>query len=196
MSLILASGSPRRALLLSAAGIAFAVRVPGVDESGIDGEPAADYVLRIAEKKARSIPTATGEVALGADTVVVVDGATLGKPADADDAVSMLERLAGRTHAVLTGWTLIGDGVERFGVEETFVTFHPHTNEELQEHVARVRPFDKAGAYALQEDDGWLVASVKGSRSNVMGLPLRPVVEALSELGIKRSTDEGRPEHL
>jgi septum formation protein len=101
----------------------------------------------------------------------------------------MLERLAGRTHAVLTGWTLIGDGVERFGVEETFVTMHSHTNEELQEHVARVRPFDKAGAYALQEDDGWLVANVKGSRSNVMGLPLRPVVEALSELGIERSTD-------
>jgi septum formation protein len=183
-------------LLLSAAGITFAVRVPGVDESGLDGEPAADYVLRIAEKKARAIPTATGEVALGADTVVVVDGATLGKPADAVDAVSMLERLAGRTHAVLTGWTLIGDVGERFGVEETFVTMRSHTNEELQEHVARVRPFDKAGAYALQEDDGWLVANVKGSRSNVMGLPLRPVIEALSELGIERSSDESRPEHF
>ncbi len=189
MPLVLASGSPRRALLLSAAGIKFTVRIPGVDESGLEGEPAADYVLRISEKKAGAMPIGAGDIVLGADTVVVVDGATLGKPADDAEAVSMLVRLAGRTHAVLTGWTLIGEGVERFGVEETFVTMHPHTTEELEEHVARVKPLDKAGAYAIQEDDGWLVANVNGSRSNVMGLPLRPVIEALSELGIDRSAD-------
>jgi septum formation protein len=196
MPLILASGSPRRALLLSAAGITFTVRIPGIDETGLEGEPPADYVLRLSGKKARAIPADSSEVVLGADTVVVVDGATLGKPENDDEAVSMLERLAGRTHAVLTGWTLLGEGVERFGVEETFVTMHPHTTEELKDHVARVKPLDKAGAYALQEDDGWLVANVKGSRSNVMGLPLRAVVEALSDLGIERSADESRTEHL
>jgi septum formation protein len=187
--LILASGSPRRALLLSAAGFTFTVRVPGVDESLLADERSADYVLRISEDKARAIAAAPDEVVLGADTVVVVDGLTLGKPATHDDAVAMLERLAGRTHAVLTGWTAIGNGTQQFGVEETYVTMQPHTRDELDVHVAEARPFDNAGAYALQEDDGWLVADVRGSRSNVMGLPLRPVVEALSDLGIERSTN-------
>ncbi|MGI9586303.1 MAG: Maf family protein [Acidimicrobiia bacterium] len=195
MPLVLASGSPRRSLLLSAAGYTFTVKVPGVDETLLDVESPEAYVLRLSGEKANAVVSGSDEVILGADTVVVVDGLALGKPATHDEAVLMLERLVGRAHAVLTGWTAIGDGAERFGVEETIVTMRPRTRVELDNHVANTRPFDKAGAYALQEDDGWLVSDVRGSRSNVMGLPLRPVVDALRDLGIERSTNEGSSEN-
>ncbi len=189
MNLVLASGSPRRALLLDAAGIPFTVQIPGVDETRREGEAPAEYVLRLSEEKARSVTAAQNRGVLGADTVVVLAGEPIGKPSSLEEAVSILERLAGRTHEVLTGWTLIGPLAERFGVEETFVTFTDRSTDELRDHVARAQPLDKAGAYALQEDDGWLVAQVRGSRANVMGLPLRPVIDALDDFGIERSAD-------
>ncbi|GMR03016.1 MAG: Maf family protein [Acidimicrobiia bacterium] len=190
MHLILASGSPRRSLLLSAAGIAFKTFVPDVDEVLIEGETAAEYVLRLSTTKAQTVPRTHHDVVLGADTTVVLDGAVIGKPSDAHDAVSMLQRIQGRTHSVLTGWTLIGPHGERFGVEESLVTFHERTEDELRIYVERTQPFDKAGAYALQGDDGWLVAEVRGSRANVMGLPIKEIVDALDEFGIKRSTPQ------
>jgi septum formation protein len=190
--LILASGSPRRALLLGAAGISFDVRVPDVDESLRDGEPPSEYVLRLSDEKASNAPLDDGHVILGADTTVVLDGVSIGKPDDHDDAVSILMSLVGRSHSVLTGWTVRSLIAHRFGITESRVVFKDRSEAEVSEYVDRTRPFDKAGAYALQGDAGFLVSSVIGSRSNVMGLPVGDVVPALEELGVVRSTAHGR----
>ncbi|MCL1598446.1 MAG: Maf family protein [Actinomycetia bacterium] len=191
MALILASSSPRRSLLLSAAGLTFTVDVPDVDESPLDLEPPAEYVLRLSAAKAHAVARNVDDVVLGADTTVVLDGATIGKPRDAADALEMLLSLEGRTHSVLTGWTVIRGESERFGVEESLVTFHHRSRAELRDYVARTEPLDKAGAYALQGDDGWLVERVAGSRANVMGLPIREVVDALANFGVDRSASQG-----
>jgi septum formation protein len=187
MPLILASGSPRRALLLSIAGITFTKVVPDVDEATIADEAPAEYVLRLSEMKAHAVERSPGDVVLAADTTVVLGGTIIGKPTDADDAVSILTRLSGETHSVLTGWTIMDGTGHRFGVEESLVRFNGRTHEELVGYIERTEPYDKAGAYALQGDDGWLVAEVNGSRSNVMGLPIREVVDALGDFGIERS---------
>jgi len=191
VALILASGSPRRSLLLSAAGVDFTIVVPNVDESPFDTEPPGEYVLRLSAAKAHAVARDEHDVVLGADTTVVLDGATIGKPRDATDAIEMLLALEGRTHSVLTGWTVIHGDTEQFGVEESLVTFHHRSRAELSDYVERTEPLDKAGAYALQGDDGWLVDRVTGSRANVMGLPIREVVEALTHFGIDRSTPQG-----
>jgi len=102
----------------------------------------------------------------------------------------MLLSLVGRTHSVLTGWSLVSERLRRFGIEESFVTFNDRTEDELREYVSRTEPYDKAGAYAIQGDDGWLISGVSGSRSNVMGLPIREIVEALADFGIKRSATD------
>ncbi|GMQ93908.1 MAG: Maf family nucleotide pyrophosphatase [Acidimicrobiia bacterium] len=182
--LVLASGSPRRSLLLATAGYPHDVRVGDVDETLFDDEPVPDAVLRLSQLKVGSVDRVRGEVVLGADTMVVLDGKPLGKPQDANDARSMLDRLSHRTHSVLTGWTAHGDRGERFGIAESWVTFKSLTTKEINSYIDDVRPFDKAGAYALQGDRGRLVAEVNGSRANVMGLPLQDVVAALDDLGL------------
>ena len=189
--LVLASGSPRRALLLSAAGFTFTSVTPDIDESIRDQEPAAEYVVRLSAEKAAVVTLDPADVVLAADTTVVLDGTILGKPADATEAVEMLGALSGRTHSVLTGWTAFTAGTERFGVSESRVRFHPREPEELVDYVRRTAPFDKSGAYAIQGDDGWLIARVEGSRSNVMGLPIADVVNALADLGVRRSSTHG-----
>ena len=191
LSLVLASGSPRRAILLTAAGFTFDVVVPDVDETPYEDEPPAEYVLRLSGDKAASVPRGKGTVVLGADTTVVLDGRAIGKPDDADHAIEMLSELSGRTHAVLTGWTVVAPDGDRFGIAESRVTFHERSLDELSSYVERTRPLDKAGAYAIQGDDGWLIRSVTGSRSNVMGLPVAEVVAALEESGVRRSPAQG-----
>ena len=188
MGLILASGSPRRSLLLSLAGIEFTAVAPDVDETPLMDEAPAEYVLRLSEVKANSVQRSGDDAVLGADTTVVLAGAIIGKPSTAPEAVSILTALAGETHSVLTGWTITDGETHRFGVEESLVTFNERSHDELVAYVERTQPFDKAGAYALQGDDGWLVANVSGSRSNVMGLPVKEVIEALKGFGIDRST--------
>jgi septum formation protein len=188
MELILASGSPRRSLLLSLAGITFTTVTPDVDETPLTDEAPSEYVLRLSEVKANAVPRSGGETVLGADTTVVLAGAIIGKPATAHEAVSILTDLAGKAHSVLTGWTITDGETHRFGVEESLVTFNERSHNELVAYVERTQPFDKAGAYALQGDDGWLVANVAGSRSNVMGLPIKEVVDALKTFGVERST--------
>ena len=142
-------------------------------------------VLRLASEKSK-ISVRPGVVVLAADTVVVLDGEVLGKPTDRDHALEMLSRMEGRSHSVLTGWSVRHNDEERFDVAESRVTFAPRSADELAEYVDRVEPYDKAGAYALQGDDGWLVASVAGSRANVMGLPLAEIAAALGAFGIER----------
>jgi len=186
--LVLASGSPRRALLLSTAGFSFDIRVSGATEDIPEGEPASESVLRISDLKARSVPRESHEVVLAADTLVVRDGVALGKPTGRADAIEMLSGLSGRTHSVLTGWMLIAENGERFGVAESRVTFKNLSETAIAEYIDDAEPYDKAGAYGIQGENGRLVERVSGSRANVMGLPLRDVVAALSELGIKRKT--------
>ena len=143
-------------------------------------------VLRLASEKSM-VSVRTGAVVLAADTIVVLDGEVLGKPKNRDHALEMLSRMEGRSHSVLTGWSVRSGDEERFDVAESRVRFASRTPDELAAYVDGVEPYDKAGAYALQGDDGWLVASVTGSRANVMGLPLADIVAALAEFGVERS---------
>lgn len=186
-ALILASGSPRRRLLLSAAGFVFDVVEPDIDETPLRREDAAEMVLRLSEAKA-AVPGNSADVVLGADTTVVRDGEMLGKPVDHTDAVSMLMSLQGRSHSVLTGWTVRRGDVTEFGVTETKVFFTSRTMSELSDYVSRTDPMDKAGAYGIQGDDGWLIERVVGSRANVMGLPIGEIAPVLLEMGVQRST--------
>jgi septum formation protein len=188
VKLVLASGSPRRSLLLTAAGFTIDVRPPDVDESLLVDESATESVLRIAELKANSTNRAADEVVLAADTMVVLDGRPLGKPANTYDASTMLASLSGRTHSVFTGWIAVGDLGERFDVAETRVAFRTLTADQIASYIDDAQPFDKAGAYGIQGEDGRLIEGVVGSRANVMGLPLREVAEALGDLGVERST--------
>lgn len=190
-ALVLASGSPRRAFLLRAAGYALDVRVPDVIETVLEEEPAAETVLRLAQLKADAIDRDASEVVLAADTMVVLDGRALGKPTSRDNALEMLRELSGETHSVLTGWVAVGDSGERFGVTETRVTFKALTDESIKDYVDDAEPFDKAGAYGIQGENGRLIEHVAGSRANVMGLPLREVADALNDLGIDRSASHG-----
>lgn len=185
-ALILASGSPRRSLLLAAAGFTFEVVHPDIDETPLKKEEPAAMVLRLSEAKA-AVAASNDTIVLGADTTVVRDGAMLGKPVDHAEAVQMLVSLEGRTHSVLTGWTVRkGERVE-FGITETLVTFRSRTVSELSEHVRETKPMDKAGAYGIQGDDGWLIERVVGSRANVMGLPIGDIAPVLIDLGAARS---------
>lgn len=189
--LVLASDSPRRSLLLATAGFTFDVQSPNVVETIPQGESAAESVLRLAGLKVGAVSRAEDHVVLGADTMVVLDGEQLGKPKDRDDAIRMLSVLSGRTHSVLTGWVAIGDAGERFGVAESRVTFRTLTTDAVEAYVDDAEPFDKAGAYALQGENGRLIEKVVGSRANVMGLPLREIADALGDLGVVRSTPHG-----
>ena len=169
--LVLASQSPRRSEILRQAGIPFLVRVGAVDETPLEGEKPEDYVVRLAELKALSVPAGPDETVLGADTTVVIDGEMLGKPADDADARRMLERLSGRQHQVITGICL------KRGVEVvrdravTKVWFAPMSVREIEEYVSSGEPMDKAGAYAIQGLASKFVEKIDGCYFNVVGLP-------------------------
>jgi septum formation protein len=180
--LVLASQSPRRADLLTAAGFSFLVRPVDVDESVLPGESPDAYVLRLALEKARAACRDPGDVCLGADTTVVLDGRLLGKPADASQATEMLRFLSGRTHEVLTGVALVADRAQAYDVAVTQVTFLHMTDEEIAWYVATGEPEDKAGAYAIQGFASRFVDSIAGSYSNVVGLPVSLVYRLVREV--------------
>ncbi|MCB1247616.1 MAG: septum formation protein Maf [Acidimicrobiia bacterium] len=184
--LVLASASPRRRLLLAAAGFTFDIVAPDVDESPLGAESPADMVLRLASDKARTV-SGDDSTVIAADTTVVLDGVSLGKPTDRTEAIGMLQALTGRSHSVLTGWMVARRDDERFGIEESIVEFNHRSTVDLTDYVDRTEPYDKAGAYAIQGDDGLLIRGVRGSRSNVMGLPIAEVTSALESMGIARS---------
>lgn len=185
-NLILASSSPRRSLLLSVAGFEFSVQTPEVDERVISGEDPDRMVVRLAREKALAAETEDGSVALGADTTVVLDGEVLGKPKNEIDAADMLMSIAGRTHLVLTGWAVAGEGaILEDGFDSSLVSMHPVTRDEADAYAESGEPLDKAGAYALQGDGARFVSGVAGSRSNVIGLPLQPIVAALHRSGVE-----------
>lgn len=182
--LILASNSPRRKELLAGLGLEFEVRVmKGIDESYPDDLIGEDIPKYISMQKAKAyIPTlAPDEVLITSDTIVYIDGKVLGKPRDAADAHDMLRLLSGRTHEVITGVTIVESGREpRCFATTTLVTFKQLTDDEINYYITNYRPFDKAGAYGIQEWIGYIgVTSIEGSYFNVMGLPVQRVYESL-----------------
>jgi septum formation protein len=187
MKLILASTSPRRAEILHDAGFSFVVVSSAVDETPIPGESPSELVQRLADAKAElAAARAVGPaIVLAADTVVTLDGRIFGKPRSADDARHMLESLSGRTHAVVTGVTLIRlpDAERRSFVESTLVHFAQLSAEEITRYLATEEPHDKAGAYAIQGRAGRYISRIEGDYFNVVGLPLSHVTQALAELG-------------
>ncbi len=184
-AVVLASASPRRHELLSQLGVQFTVAHPDIDETPLAGEAPVPYVRRLAVGKAHAVAAADGALVIAADTTVDLGGDILGKPVDDGEARSMLRRLSGRTHRVHTGLALqLGDRT----VAETvtsLVTFSPLTDEMVEWYVASGEPAGKAGAYAIQGAGGVFVERVRGSVSNVIGLPLHTLVRLATELGVQ-----------
>jgi septum formation protein len=184
--LLLASASPRRAGLLTAAGFSFDVVPADVDEQRLPNEGAEAHVLRLACSKARSVtPVAPGCVVLGADTVVVVDDDILGKPADDLDAAAMLRRLSGRRHEVLTGVALRHGDREESGLERTWVYFLPLGEQDIAWYIATGEAADKAGAYGAQGLASRFIERIDGSYTNVVGLPVSLVCRLLKTLAAR-----------
>jgi septum formation protein len=178
--IVLASGSPRRRQLLEMLGLDVVVQPSAVSEIPLPREPPAEYSRRLARDKARAV---AGELVLGADTIVVVDDEILEKPADDDDALRMLRRLAGRRHDVVTSVCLMADGREHEATDTTAVYFRPAEDEWLRAYVATGEPRDKAGAYGIQGYGAALVARIEGDFFGVMGLPVRLVLDLLEAAG-------------
>jgi septum formation protein len=191
----LASASPRRAELLSQIGVRFGQFAVAVDESPLRSETSEDYVARVTQAKLEAALTLTASRApapagralpvLAADTAVVIDGEPLGKPADRDDAVRMLERLSGRAHDVLTAVALARPGEPpRAHICRTRVWLRPTTAQERERYWATGEPRDKAGAYAIQGRAAVFVERIEGSYSSVMGLPLFETAGLLQAMGV------------
>lgn len=187
MRLVLASRSPRRADLLTAAGYTFDVAPADIDEQRGEGESPRAYVQRLADEKAARVgPDAPGAIVLGADTVVVIDGLVLGKPVDDTDAAAMLQRLSGRTHEVLTGVALLAPGCQQREVAVTRVVFRPLTPADVAWYVQSGESAGKAGAYAIQGRASRFVTHIEGSYSNVVGLPVAVVDRLLRMVANER----------
>ena len=182
--LVLASKSPRRQQILRDAGIPFVIRAADIKEEPNPGESAEDYVRRLAEEKAFAVAIAPGEVVLGADTTVVVDGHVLEKPRDSADARRMLEMLSGREHAVITGICLRTASRKIVDQAITRVRFVPLTPQELDAYVASGEPMDKAGAYAIQGLAAKFIDRIEGDYFNVVGLPVALVYRRWQELRV------------
>jgi septum formation protein len=190
--LVLASASPRRQELLRNAGISFMVQPADVDETPLPGEPPRECAERLARDKALAVwRLRPQDVLLGADTIVVVDEAILGKPIDPADAARMLRQLSGRVHRVITGVCVVeaagtGENPElRTASETTLVTMNDLSDDEIREYVATGEPMDKAGAYAIQGMASRWIPRIEGDYSNVVGLPVALVYRMLSEQSLR-----------
>ena len=183
----LASQSPRRRQLLEQIGVNFGVLDVQVPELRRVGEPALDYVSRVAREKAGAgllgVGSLPGALVLGADTEVVLDGEVFGKPADAAQAAAMLQRLSGRTHEVISAVWAVTAGREEHALSVSQVTFASLDVAAIEAYVASGEPYGKAGAYAIQGRAAAFVAHLVGSYSGVMGLPLHETAGLLRTLG-------------
>lgn len=185
--IVLASSSPRRKELLQSVGIEFEVIAPTSDESLLDRERPEDYALRLSSQKALSVSKGLNSnvLVIGADTIVVVDNEILGKPKDEEDAGVMLNKISDKTHHVLTAFSIIKPEHEILhthvvGTEVIVKTLEP---QEIQGYIKTTEPMDKAGAYGIQGVGAFMIKGIRGSYTNVVGLPLVEVVEALKKLG-------------
>ncbi len=190
--LILASQSPRRRDLLKQAGFTFAVEEPNIEEIPRPRETPAAFARRAAREKAQAVrgrlppPDRGIRHIIGCDTVVAVGASILGKPADPEDAVAMLRRLSGRTHAVLTGLCVLTEQPgtrlrRRIRLARTDVRFRRVPEAEIRRYVESGEPMDKAGAYAIQGGAAGMVRCIRGSYTNVVGLPLAELIELIAD---------------
>ncbi|MDR3680541.1 MAG: Maf family protein [Flavipsychrobacter sp.] len=179
--IILASQSPRRKQLLQQAEIEFEVLVADVDETNPRGMPGTEVPVYLAKMKADAVQhLAADAIVIAADTVVLLDDKVLGKPRDAEDARDMLRQLSGRMHTVVTGVCIQSDSKQISFSTETKVYFRSLTREQIAYYVESYKPFDKAGAYAIQEWIGMIgIEKINGDYYNVMGLPIGEVVAFL-----------------
>lgn len=194
--LILASSSPRRLDLLRLIGVEPLVLAADIDETVLADESPSELVLRLAGSKAAKVANQLASdrssgcfTVLGADTIVVLDGAILNKPVDASEAYSMLRRLGGATHEVLTGVAVVAVKNGELAATETevvssLVTMRTLTDADMDAYVAGGEPFGKAGAYAIQGYGAVFVTGIQGSFHNVMGLPLHTVEALLGRVGV------------
>lgn len=180
--LILASQSPRRKELLGLLNMPFTVRVADIDEAMDPAKPVSDEVARVSLAKAMAVPRSPEDVVIAADTVVVLDHAVLGKPADEAEARDMLRRLSGRSHQVMTGVTVLQSEKSLSHTEVTEVIFRELTEQEICRYVATGEPMDKAGAYGIQGGAALFAQGLKGDYYNVMGLPVCRLVQMLRQL--------------
>jgi septum formation protein len=186
---ILASASPRRVELLTGMGLSFEAVPSGADETFRQGETPAGHVRRISAAKARVVASDHPDAwVLGADTIVVIDGKVLGKPKDREDAGNMLRLLSGREHFVYTGFTIVKKAASALHrkVVRSAVFFREIPEDELAWYVHTDEPYDKAGGYAVQEKGGLFACRIRGSYSNVIGLPVSEVFAVLKKIGAIR----------
>ena len=190
MSLILASASPRRSELLAVLVPQFEVVPSGADET-IDGTPSpTERVMQLAQRKAQDVfSTHPRDVVVGADTLVFLDGAPLGKPKDREDAAAMLRSLSGRVHEVVTGVCVLWPGGSRIFSETSRVEVLPLSEETIDRYIRSGEPMDKAGGYAIQGIAAEFVKKLDGNLSNVVGLPIPPLAGALKQAGVKLILD-------
>ncbi len=192
MRVVLASASPRRRDLLAGLLPQFEWMPADLDEAPLAGETPADCAARIALEKARAVRTiffaeqeanADDALVIGADTLIDLDGRILARPGDAADAERMLRALAGRSHLVRTGLALLYGSLERAWIETTRVTFDPVPERAIHAYIATGAPFDRAGAYGIQDPFGArFIRSIDGEYNNVVGLPLAALGRVLGEL--------------
>lgn len=181
---VLASASPRRRELLTLIGIPHEVRPADVDESLPPGEAPAVYAERLARAKASSVPPDDEVLAIGSDTIVVIDDLVLGKPRDRDDAARMLRTLSGRTHTVYTAVAVRRGDRLASGVEHVAVTFRALGDAAIASYIATGEPMDKAGAYGIQGFGATIVERIDGDYFAVMGLALGRLVELMARVGV------------
>lgn len=190
-SFILASSSPRRRELLTRVGLCFEVIEPRVCESAREGEAPLDFAKRMAREKALSVcgGVRRGRIVVGSDTVVSVSGDILGKPSDEEDAFSMLQKLSGKTHEVITGFCVARSPGEVLHLEatRTEVRMKSLDSEGMRRYIKTGEPMDKAGAYAIQGAGSCLIEWIRGSYTGVVGLPLFELVSVLSDIGVVES---------
>ena len=189
-TVLLASASPRRHELIKLLGLPVETTAADIDETPLDGVPAADMALRLSQAKARAVLAAPDRPAaalvIASDTVVSLDGEPLGKPVDAADARSMLRRLRARVHQVHTALTVIDQTTDRAVMElaTSDVQMRAYSDQAIDDYIASGDPFDKAGAYAIQHNGFNPAENFQHCFANVMGLPLCHVVRALRQLGV------------
>ena len=190
MNVILASQSPRRRELLGLTGLDFVVRAADIDETTDPNAAPFDEVARLSREKALAIPREADDVVIAADTIVVCDGAMLGKPVDEEDAYRMLSMLSDRDHQVMTGLTVIRGAQIVTHTEVTDIHFRALTDGEIRAYIASGEPMDKAGAYGIQGGASLFVTGIHGDYFNVVGLPVCRLGMILGSLGL--SVTEGK----
>ena len=192
--LILASKSPRRYELLKQVGLDFEVIPSRVMEDIVQKESPQEHVIRLAEAKARDVASGYPDRwVIAADTIVYINGTILGKPKNREEALEMLLRLSGQEHWVLTGFSVchLGRGVNDKEAVQTTVRVKPLTTVEMDWYVRTGEPFDKAGGYAIQGIGSFMIESIRGSYTNVVGLPLCELIQMLNRLGAIKISEQG-----